>query len=69
MTASGLQVGTYVPFMIPEKGKLYTTKLINPTQAYSYYSTQELQKKQKMTVRKIPHIKSSLIPGLQMQEE
>ena len=68
MISLGLQAGTSVPWVIPEKGKIFTTKSTNPNLASSYFWTQEHQKKQNMIVKSIPHIRSISIPGLQMPE-
>ena len=68
MIVSGLQAGTYVPWVTLEKGKISIIKLINPKLAFFYFLIQEHQKKQKMTAKSIPHIKSFLTLGLQTLE-
>ena len=50
------------------KKEISTIKSINPMLVFSYFLTQEHQRKQKKTARNTPHIKSSLTPGLQMPE-
>ena len=68
MIPSGLQAGTYVPWVIPEKGKISITKLTNPKLAFFYFLTQEHQKKQNQIVKSILHIKFSSTLGHQTPE-
>ena len=49
MKKLGLQAGTSVPWANTKKGKISITRSTNPNLAFSYFSTQEHQKKQKKT--------------------